>query len=135
MIHAAFKLVLFVLLALALGCGDFDDCKIGELTGTWRINYKHLNGNCGRMADETVIMGSSSGSTKCTIHHKKISADRCTLETSFTCPTTDAMGSSRWVIITKHVDHDRMEGTGTVQVTHSQLGSCRSTYDMVWEQL
>ena len=122
--------------AVACGCGEYDDCKLGELTGTWHVTYKHTNGNCGNVADETVSMeGGSKTPPKCTVHYSTISPDKCTLSRDSTCPTTDNKGTQRWTYVLHHVDEGRIEGTGTVQVKHQVIGVCRSTYNFVWKRL
>ncbi len=129
---------LCVVILLLGGCGsgsNFTDCKLGQLTGTWRLSYSQTNGNCGPIADETVNTSAPpGGGASCTIAARSISADKCHFEADFTCPTTDNAGTQHWVIVMDQVASNLIDGTGTVQLQHP-LGTCRSTYDLSMRQL
>lgn len=132
-----------------LACGDDapspsepeDDfaCALGALTGTWRITYAEQDGDCGSVPAETVSLGGSSsgggGAGPCTYAPKKPSADRCSLEFDFTCPTADGKGSQRWTGITRQVAEKKLVSDATAQVQHPDVGICRSTYTMAWTRL
>jgi hypothetical protein len=122
------------------GCSSGDPsftCAIGELSGTWRIHYEETNGNCGAVADETVVLSpaaSQAASAGCTYAAQNISSDKCSLELDFTCPTTDNAGTQHWIGSMHQVAADRLEGSYTVQLQHPQLGTCRSTYDTTMQK-
>jgi hypothetical protein len=131
--------------AAAAGCSGADEpfraCSMGSLTGTWRISYRETNGDCGPIPDETVnIAAASSGSTSssgggCRTLAYGISADKCRVEQSFTCPSNDNRGTQSWTIVIQQTGPTSVSGTATVQLTHSTLGACRSTYAMTWTRL
>ena len=110
-------------------CSDFSDCRIGELTGTWRMSYTERNGNCGDVADETVNFNSLGGGGDCAVYAESISADQCVFETDFECPFDGGRGTQRWVLHLRQIGEGRISGTGTAQVQHVS-GVCRSTYDI-----
>jgi hypothetical protein len=109
-------------------------CALGELTGTWRIQYQEVNGDCGAIPDETSVFDPGTGSG-CTRDTRTISADKCRLDTSFSCPTADRLGTSAWGLVVRQTSETRLDGTGTVQVSHSTLGTCRSTYTITVTRL
>jgi len=119
------------------GCGSDSgstDCALGQLTGTWRVSYSQINGNCGSIPDETVNTSAPGGGATCTIAVRTISPDKCHFESDFTCPTTDSAGIVHWVLVMDQVASDLIEGTGTAQLQHP-VGTCRSTYDLPMRQL
>src|SRR5216684_2038592 len=122
--------VVSVMAAIA-GCGGSDHftCAIGSLTGTWRVHYDQTNGNCGPINDETVIAGSPAPAN-CTIMTNQVSADHCRVDSAFTCPTADSRGSQAWVVTFTQTSNTQLAGSGTVQVNHPTLGTCRSTYNL-----
>jgi hypothetical protein len=111
-------------------------CALDSLTGIWRVTYTEHDGDCGPVASETVDLGGSGGADpSCTYAPKKPSADRCSLEFDFTCPTTDSKGSQRWTGITRQVAEKKLISDATAQLQHPELGVCRSTYTMTWTRL
>jgi hypothetical protein len=110
----------------ALTCG----LGTGSLTGTWRTHYTQTDGNCGAIPDETNMMGSSSMPPGCTLAARNVSADNCHLSIDFTCPTSDNLGTQHWVVAYSQVSATEILATGTVQVSHATLGTCRSTYNV-----
>lgn len=111
-------------------------CALGSLTGTWRITYAEQDGDCGPVPAETVSLGGSGGTDPgCTYAPKKPSADKCSLEFDFSCPTTDGKGSQRWTGITRQVAEKKLISDATAQVQHPDAGVCRSTYTMTWARL
>jgi hypothetical protein len=111
-------------------------CAIDALTGTWRVTYSEQDGDCGPVASETVSLGGTGGDAGgCKTTKAAVSADRCSREFDFTCPTTDGEGSQRWTGITRQVSARRLESDATAQLQHPELGVCRSTYTMVWTRL
>jgi hypothetical protein len=118
---------------LLSGCGGGSSsfqCSIGSLTGTWRLHYDQTNGTCGTIADETFIIGALGSGAGCTSQAQTISSDHCRLDTAFTCPTTDSLGTQAWVISLTQNSPTQLGGSGTVQVNHPTLGTCRSTYNL-----
>jgi len=113
--------------------GGSHDCAIGSLTGTWRLTYAQTDGNCGPISAETVQAG-TPGSPSCSIASRQISPDKCRLDTSFTCPTTDNRGTQSWVAVLHQDSSTQLSGTGTVQVNHP-AGTCRSTYNLTMTKL
>jgi hypothetical protein len=134
-------LIMAVASVITAGCGaaddePFTDCAIGELTGTWRIHYDETDGNCGPMPDETGIFDPSSEMpAECSVQAKAISADKCRADLSWTCPTTDGKGTQKWVMVVRQRAATKLTGTATVQLDHSSLGSCRSSYAVTATQL
>jgi hypothetical protein len=122
--------VVSILAALA-GCGGSDHvtCAIGSLTGTWRLQYQETNGTCGPIPDETVIAGAPTGPA-CTTITQQISSDHCRIDTAFNCPTTDSLGTQAWTVTLTQTANTQLTGSGTVQVNHPTLGTCRSTYSL-----
>jgi hypothetical protein len=136
----------FALVAPAVvGCSGADepfrDCNMDSLSGTWRVSYRQTNGDCGPISDETVnISAASSGSSSssgggCRTLAYGISPNKCRVEQSFTCPTNDNRGTQSWTMVSQQTSPTSVSGTATVQLTHSTLGSCRSTYAMTWTRL
>ena len=123
--------------ALAVSsCGDdFTDCKLGQLTGTWRTTYVHLNGSCGYMPSETMVYRPGQKHPACEYYRVTISSDLCRADIDTKCPTTDGLGTQEWIGVIRHVDTGRLEWSATLQITHSKYGPCRSTYDIVSEAL
>lgn len=122
------------LVVFLAGCGsadeEFTDCRIGELTGAWRMTYAETNGNCGAIADETAIFDPNSGPTPgCVVHSSSVSADKCEGQVDSECAFPDGDGSVRWVMVLDQISPAALSGTGTVQVSSSQL-TCRSTYNL-----
>lgn len=115
------------------------ECQLGELTGTWRLKYTETNGSCGRLPDETVVLGAQgpdSGTSDCTLAAGTISADKCRLDQDFTCPSGDGLnGKVRWVGVTKHVAKDRLESDMTISIREHPKISCQSTYTITWTRL
>lgn len=109
-------------------------CAFGELSGTWRVHYEETNGNCGTIADETVVLGAAPdpAAGSCTRAADVISQDKCRADEDFTCPTGDNRGTQHWIGTLHHTAADRVSGSLTVQVNHPSLGVCRSTYDVIW---
>jgi len=108
-------------------------CGIGELTGTWHVHYEQADGNCGDIADETVILGADGQAAgACTVYASEISPDKCRLDRDFTCPTVDGAGAQHWVGTLRQTGSDRLEGPFTVQLDHRTVGTCRSTYNVLW---
>lgn len=111
----------------------FTDCKLGQLTGTWRVSYTERDGNCGRIADETVSLSAATAAeaqSKCTYAVNTVSADRCQAEQDFTCALTGAKGTQRWVGTLRHATERTLSGRYTVQVTGDV--TCRGTYETFW---
>lgn len=140
------KTVLMVCsLAVCAACGGSDsdgaaappqfECAIGQLTGTWRAQYVETNGTCGPIADETFIAGVPDPSGQCTVTTSQVSSDRCRIDIAFNCPTTDGQGTVAWVVVLRQTSQTQLSGTGTVQVNHAVLGTCRSTYDITVTRL
>lgn len=115
------------------GDGNFT-CAFGELSGTWRVHYEETNGNCGAIADETVVLGTAPdpAAASCTRAADVISQDKCRADEDFTCPTADNRGTQHWIGTLHHTATDRVSGSLTVQVNHPSIGLCRSTYDVIW---
>ncbi len=109
-------------------------CAFGELSGTWRVHYEETNGNCGAIADETVVLGTAPdpAAASCTRAADVISQDKCRADEDFTCPTADSRGTQHWIGTLHHTASDRVSGSLTVQVNHPAFGLCRSTYDVIW---
>jgi hypothetical protein len=124
-------LAVTVLLLTAAACGSSDDdnftCVLGELTGTWRVHYDETNGSCGPLEDETGIFGLEVP-PGCDVQSRSISDDKCGADMAWACPTTDDLGTQQWVMVVEHTKQDRLSGTGTMQLVHPSLGTCRSTY-------
>jgi hypothetical protein len=125
-----------------LGCSGanepFTACNLDSLSGTWRISYRETNGNCGAIPDETVNMsaaGSGSATTTCRSQSYSISSNKCRIDQSFTCATTDGSGTQAWTVVSQQGSASSVSGTATVQVTHPTLGTCRSTYAVTWTRL
>lgn len=133
---------LFALFTGLLGCSSsssepFTACTIGSLTGTWRVTYVETDGNCGKLADETVVMSAAAspgapGTPSCTFAANEISADHCRADLDFTCPLTGVAGTQRWVGATRQVSAGELSGSMTLTVTSPSLGPCRSTYAVDW---
>jgi hypothetical protein len=126
----------YIALVILVACGsDSFTCTIGELAGgTWRLAYVETNGTCGPIPDETYNTSTPGGGQDCSIAARTISADKCHLETAFTCLTTDGAGIYSWTIVLDQTAPDRLEGTGTVQLQHP-AGTCRGTYDLNMRKL
>jgi hypothetical protein len=129
-------------LLLVTGCGSDNDkdedftCALGELTGTWRWHYDETDGNCGAIADETAIFQPGAAPPPgCQIDTQIVSSDKCRLDSAFTCPTADDMGVQGWTLVLHHVAADRLGGTGTAQLNHPTIGTCRSTYNITVTRL
>lgn len=107
------------------------ECQLGGgLPGTWRVSYVETNGTCGALPDEVYIgPGYIGGADGCTRDQVVRSDDGCTLDTSFTCSTTDSLGTSDWVVSVEQVSSGRVTGIMNLQLTHPDA-SCRSTYDV-----
>ncbi len=126
-------LVAATLVACSSEADTFTDCKLGQLTGTWHVSYTERDGNCGRIADETVTLSPATAAeaqSKCTYATNTVSSDRCRADQDFTCPLTGAQGSQRWVGTLRHVTERSLSGRYTVQVTGDV--TCRSTYETFW---
>lgn len=57
----------WLLVALLVGCSDDDPkltCRIGELSGLWRISQEEIDGNCGPIPSETTNL-TPGGSRTC----------------------------------------------------------------------
>ena len=107
-------------------------CSLGSLEGTWRIHYEETDGNCGEIADETVVQGATDpGADSCTYAASTVSADKCRWDTDFTCPTTDQRGTQRWTGVMTQTGEEELSGSMTVQLKHP-MGTCRGTYRVVW---
>lgn len=78
--------------------------------------------------------GGTAGDPACTYAAENIGQDKCTMELDFTCPTSDAAGTERWVGSHRHVAAGRVEGSMTLQLQHTRLGSCRSTCAMTMQR-
>ena len=118
--------VLLILAALT-GCGsDFDNCRLGALTGAWRIHYTHVDGTCGDLPDETVVFEPGQPSP-CTIESNQLSPDLCELDAAWTCPVT-ATATAHWAVHFEQTGDERIEGTGTLDARDGAAG-CTSTYD------
>jgi hypothetical protein len=109
-------------------------CALGELRGTWRLSYKETNGDCGPIADETVVLtgGTSAAPAACTQDALVISDDKCRMDLDFTCPAGNN-GSQTWTGATRQVAEDRLIGDMTAQATIG-TASCRSTYEITWQR-
>jgi hypothetical protein len=124
-----------------LGCDSFDDgftdCNLGFITGKWQIHYTATNGNCGPRSDETVIYtgGPGASSAGCSITTSLTTDDQCRIRSTSACPTTDDLGMEEWTSVLTQTAADQVEGRGTVQVNHTTLGNCRSTYDITITRL
>ena len=144
--------VLFVVLRILLpaallaggvaGCSGaaepFRDCHMDSLSGTWRVAYRETNGNCGAISDEMVnTSAAASGSTasSCRSLSYGISSNKCRVEQSFTCPTTGGGGTQAWTLVNQQMSPTAISGTGTVQISDSVYGACRSTYELTWSKL
>lgn len=130
--------------AVVLGCSSgpddaeepFTDCAIGELTGAWRFRYAETDGNCGALADETVILEPDGDPPDgCDLESVEISDDQCRMDQAFSCPLNDGQGEQSWVLVLKQMASEHLEGSGTLQASHPILGSCRSTYDITASRL
>jgi hypothetical protein len=128
-----------VLLAVACGGGDNEDedftCALGELAGTWRLHYVETDGTCGPIEDQSGIFNPGEPAPGCTLDSRIISADKCRLDTAFTCPLADGLAFQGWTIVLTQVASGRLSGTGTAELNHPSAGSCRSTYDIMVTRL
>lgn len=135
-----------VIAVLLVGCSSssssppFKDCAIGALTGTWHVTYVETDGNCGPLNAETVVISSKptmgGSAAACTFAASDISADRCTLDSDFTCPLNGGVaGSQRWIGTTHQIAAGEMSSTWTLSLSSPSLGSCRSTYAVDWTKL
>lgn len=127
------SIVMTAATVLLLGCGggeheEFTDCALGQLTGTWRFHYVETNGDCGPIADETVMMSAATEPTG-SLAGAQISADRCRMDLAFTAATTDGQGTQTWTTVLFQTGPAHIGGTATVQINHP-MGVCRSTYDV-----
>lgn len=126
---------------LAMGCTtttETFECRMGQLTGVWRIHYAEVNGDCGAIQDEQVALGSEAtakDAAKCVMHTNVIAPDKCSVEQDFTCPTSDKAGESRMIGKMRQTGEGSASGTYTLRVDHKTLGTCRSTYDVTWTKL
>jgi hypothetical protein len=111
-------------------------CHIGELTGTWHVTYAETDGNCGPVPAETVVLSASMTASamgpKCTINADQVSADKCRLDSDFTCPLNGAVGTQRWVGATHQTGPGSLSSSWTVSTTGAVV--CRSTYTLTWVQ-
>jgi hypothetical protein len=113
---------------------QFKNCAIGSLSGTWRTHYADSDGNCGTIPDETTAFGAPPPAG-CVVHSSAISADKCRMDLDSTCPLADGKGTQRWTLVLRQVAANRLEGTGTAQVNHPTLGTCRGTYSVTMSKL
>ncbi len=133
-------LLIILLAALSTGCEEeFTDCQLGLLRGTWRIQFQEVDGNCGAIADDTIVLNpEAEPSPNCTFHSDMISADRCRSDTDFTCEEVNDLGevtlSQRWTGVLEHVDIDTLSGTVTIR-SETFGGSCQSTYNVTYRRL
>jgi hypothetical protein len=127
---------IFALIASPLGCSSFDDtftdCNLGTVTGTWRIHYAETSGNCGPLADETVMYNGNvtPTSAECGAFSSTSSPDQCRMRGTSECPTADELGVQKWNWGLTQTAADQIEGSGTVQVSGTTDGDCESTYDV-----
>jgi len=115
----------------------FTDCKIGELTGTWRVTYTETDGTCGPLPSETASFNPGKqdpAAANCTFRTNTISADKCRADQDWTCPTTSGRGTSRWTGVTTHSTTNTLSSTLTLQLTDPSI-TCRSTYTVIWTRL
>jgi hypothetical protein len=125
-----------VAVAFLISCGGGHvNCQIGSLTGTWRLVYSQVDGNCGPIPSETVQAGTVGAASSCVIQNQTISPDHCRIDSTFTCPTTDGQGTQAWTTVFHQDSDTSLSGTGTVQVNHPTLGTCRSTYNLTMTKL
>lgn len=123
----------FVAVAVGIGCGGGDgeedfDCG-GMEEGTWRVQFIENSGNCGPIPEGLVSSGSPAP-TGCTTHRQVLSADRCQLETDFTCPTEDELGSLHYVAVLRQTSATVLRGPVSVTLTHPAV-TCRSVYELI----
>lgn len=123
--------ILFLVALVGCSGGDDVDCSTYEPMGAWRMMYDETDGNCGSISDETAIFGGdSSPDPSCSYGETYESEDRCTVDMSWTCPTTDGYGTQSWTFHLELVSETEIVGSATVQVQHPSVGTCRSTYDI-----
>src|SRR5688572_29357667 len=73
----------------------FNNCALGELTGSWHFQYTEIDGTCGQIGDDTGVPDPEGSvlPTECTYSANDISADQCRWDLSWTCPTGDNAGT------------------------------------------
>ena len=109
-------------------------CALGELTGTWQIAYSETDGNCGKLATETVVFSPGAvaeAKATCKYDSQAVSADKCRIDLDYTCPLTTGSGSQRWTGAMHQTAAGTVTGSMTVQATAGGQ-ACRSTYDVTW---
>lgn len=110
-------------------------CRIGELTGAWRVTYAESNGTCGAIPDETAVL-TTTGATPagCTVKASQISEDKCSFTLDYTCPLVVGEGEGQWTGIIRQTGDRELRGNVSLQVT-TPTATCRSTYVQTWTQL
>lgn len=126
----AWILFLGVLTACSSEAPPFTDCRLGELTGTWRAHYTETNGDCGPIPDETAVFspGKQDPATAgCKTLTATTSADRCRMDLDWTCPPAKGSGTVRWTGVLRHTGRDTLAADLSLQI-NIPAGYCRSTY-------
>ncbi len=136
-------------LVLLAGCSSstnatpFTACTLGtpQLTGTFRVSYLEQSGDCGPVPDETIVLSGTpaqvsaqvkTASAGCTYQADMISADKCRLDESFTCPLkAPYKGTQQWSGFLRQTSPTTLEGPLTAQLS-STAGACRSTYEVTF---
>ncbi len=121
----------------------FTACTLGtpQFTGTFRVSYLEQSGDCGPIPDETVVLAGTpaqmsaqakTASAGCTYQADTISADKCRVDESFTCPLkAPYKGTQQWAGYLRQTSATTLEGPLTVQLA-SSAAACRSTYEVIF---
>lgn len=108
----------------ACGGDEPTSCALGQLDGSWFIEYTEMNGNCGAIPAEVVVDGGVPN--ECVVITNKLSSDLCDLAMRYECPTSDNQGSTEWSVAVTQ-DGELINGLATLQLSHARA-SCQSTY-------
>lgn len=134
----------FAALAMLAACSGtdekpFTDCRIGELTGTWKQHLDEIDGTCGKASDVTVILNPIAASdggvdqNGCSTPIRSVSADKCRIDMQIACANKD--GKSRFIYVLKHTAATQLTGSVQFENDDRVYGYCRSTYNVTWTQL
>lgn len=139
------KTFLAGLAVLCAACGSGDDdgggaitCAPEERTGTYRLRYTTLDGNCGDVPESIGRLDNAAAELGdgCTFDAEdRWTENDCKLERAFTCPA-ESIGpgmKTRTVAVSTQEDDSGAHLTGTTTVTVLQANgqvACVGTYEL-----
>lgn len=131
---------LAVFAVLLASCGDNSDCDFDKISGTYRVSFDEVSGDCGDLPDINTFIegGDEEIDPGCTVASRTENERTCAGDADVTCNDTVNNLRIRQVIhLEPEPDGSSISGSTTIQAYRLSTGAyvCTSTYEVEYTRL